>query len=164
MTGGKVMEIKAIDKTNRTQVNSFIKEHWYTTEMVVGGRIVDMSVLEGFVLYNDKNIEGLITYEIIGHSCEIMSLDSVVEKRGYGSMLLEKVVNKAGEKHCNCVHLITTNDNLNALGFYQKRGFDMVEIYRNAVTEARKIKPSIPLIGDFGIPLKHEIELEMNIS
>lgn len=59
------------------------------------------------------------------------------------------------------VVLFTTNDNLHALRFYQKRGFDMVQIHRNAVEQARTLKPEIPLIGMDNIPLRHEIELEM---
>jgi hypothetical protein len=57
--------------------------------------------------------------------------------------------------------LITTNDNLHAIGFYQKRGFQMAAIHRGAVNEARKLKPSIPMIGAHGIPMRDEIELEM---
>jgi hypothetical protein len=37
----------------------------------------------------------------------------------------------------------------------------MCRLYCNALDHARKIKPEIPLIGMDGIPLKHEIELEM---
>ena len=59
--------------------------------------------------------------------------------------------------------LVTTNDNINALRFYQKRGFDMARLYRNAMEASRKIKPEIPLVGENGIPLRHEIEFEMNI-
>jgi hypothetical protein len=61
------------------------------------------------------------------------------------------------------ITLITTNDNLPALRFYQKRGFDMSRLFCNAVDLSRKLKPEIPLFGIDGIPLKHEIELEMNL-
>ncbi len=56
--------------------------------------------------------------------------------------------------------MITTNDNLRALGFYQKRGTVLVAVYRNAMDAARKLKPQIPMIGMNGIPLRDEIELE----
>ncbi len=36
-----------------------------------------------------------------------------------------------------------------------------VALYRDAVTEARKVKPTIPCIGAHGIPIRDEIELEM---
>lgn len=47
--------------------------------------------------------------------------------------------------------------------FYQKRGFHRTRLYRNAVEQARKLKPEIPLIGMDGIPLKDEIEFEMEL-
>jgi hypothetical protein len=50
---------------------------------------------------------------------------------------------------------------MNALRFYQKRGFVLVAVHRNALEQSRKLKPEIPLIGDDEIPLRDEIELEM---
>ena len=78
-------------------------------------------------------------------------------------MLLNEAVKEAIVKGCSKIILITTNDNLSALRFYQKRGFDMVTLYRNAVEQSRKLKPQIPLLGADGIPIRHEIELEMNL-
>ena len=75
----------------------------------------------------------------------------------------EETIVEAKSLGCSRITLITTNDNLPALRFYQKRGFDMVRLYRNAVEHSRKIKPEIPLTGMDGIPLKHEIELEMTL-
>ncbi|MFP3471139.1 GNAT family N-acetyltransferase, partial [Micrococcus sp. SIMBA_144] len=65
---------------------------------------------------------------------------------------------------CSRITLITTNDNLAALKFYQKRGFVMTAIHRNAVEKARKIKPEIPLIGNDGIPIRDEIQLEKAVT
>jgi RimJ/RimL family protein N-acetyltransferase len=71
------------------------------------------------------------------------------------------VADEALKMNCKRLWLITTNDNLNALGFYQQLGFKLVKINRGAVNESRKIKPSIPLIGMNNIPLRDEIELEL---
>jgi hypothetical protein len=60
--------------------------------------------------------------------------------------------------------LVTTNDNLNALRFYQKRGFVLVAVHRNALEVSRKLKPEIPLVGMDSIPLRDEIELEMMVD
>jgi hypothetical protein len=56
---------------------------------------------------------------------------------------------------------MTHNDNLDALRFYQRRGFSISGIRLNSMARARKIKPSIPLIGDYNIPIRDEIDLEM---
>lgn len=157
------MELREIGSENREEINSFIQEHWYSTEMVLRGQIVDMTTVEGIVAYEDEKIIGLLTYEIKNGECEILSLDSLDQNKGIGSKLIDFVCQIAKKETCSKIKLITTNDNINAIKFYQKRGFDMVKIYRNALDVSRKIKPSIPIIGDLGIPLKHEIEFEMNL-
>lgn len=162
--GHEFMDIRTINSENRSQINEFIKSHWFSTDMVVRGEIVDMTATDGFVIYDNKEIIGLVTYRIKDDECEIMSLDSLREKQGIGTALLNKVIEAAKGVNCSKVKLITTNDNINALCFYQKRGFDMVDLYRNALDISRKLKPSIPLIGEFGIPLRHEIEFEMNLD
>ena len=55
---------------------------------------------------------------------------------------------------------MTTNDNLSALRFYQRRGFRLVKIWPGAVDAARKsLKPTIPQVGQNGIPIHDEIDL-----
>lgn len=155
------MEIKIISAENRQQINEFIVSHWFSTDMVIRGKVFDMTILYGYVTYENEKIIGLITYRIEDNECEIMSLDSLKEKQGIGTALLNKVIKMARENKCTKIKLITTNDNINAIKFYQKRGFDMAKLYHNAVHISRKLKPSIPLVGDFNIPLKHEIEFQM---
>lgn len=74
---------------------------------------------------------------------------------------LKDLKEAAREARCRRIVLITTNDNIEALYFYQRRGFDLAHIYRNALDVSRSLKPEIPLIGEHGIPLRHEIEFEM---
>lgn len=157
------MDIKAISPENREQVNDFISSHWFSTVMVVRGELVDMTTLDGFITYEDEKIIGLVTYIINDSECEIMSLDSLIEKRGIGTGLVKKVIETARDRNCVKIKLITTNDNIHAMRFYQKLGFDMSKLYHNALDISRKLKPSIPLLGEYDIPLKHEIEFEMNL-
>ena len=155
-----MIEIHKIEQGNREKVDAFIKHHWFTTQMVVHGECIDLGTADGWYTSNYDEIIGMITYRIIHHEMEILSLDSVHENQGIGTTLLNQAITKAKECDCSRVWLITTNDNLSALRFYQKRGFDIVRIHRNAVDVARKLKPSIPIYGNDGIPIKHEIELE----
>ncbi len=155
------MDIRQIDRESRERINALIVRQWYTLQMVVHGESVDMGNADGYYACEGNDIIGLITYRIAGKEMEILSLDSFRESRGIGTGLLDTVVAKARENGIHRILLITTNDNLAALRFYQKRGFDMCRLCRNALDQARKIKPDIPLTGMDGIPLKHEIELEM---
>jgi ribosomal protein S18 acetylase RimI-like enzyme len=74
--------------------------------------------------------------------------------------LLEAAAATARERGCRRLVLMTTNDNLGALRFYQRRGFRLVARRPGAVDAARARKPAIPPIGDFGIPLRDELELQ----
>jgi N-acetylglutamate synthase and related acetyltransferases len=132
--------------------------------MVIRGTIIDMTKVDGIVALENGDIIGLLTYTIHENICEITSLDSILERNGIGTTLINKLLSIAKEANCNIVKVVTTNDNINAILFYQKRGFDMVRLYHNAIDISRKMKPSIPLIGDNGIPLKHEIEFEINFA
>ncbi|SHI66063.1 GNAT family N-acetyltransferase [Lutispora thermophila] len=154
------MKIYAIDNLPKNKIVEFFELHWGSTQMVVSSGVYDCSELDGFAVLNEEDeIIGLITYIIKDDECEIISLDSIEEGKGIGTTLIKEVENLAIKKRCRRVKLITTNDNLLALKFYQKRGFVLSKIFNNAVEKARKIKPQIPLIGNDGIPIRDEIEL-----
>lgn len=155
------MESKRIDSRNRSLINTFIKQHWYSTTMIIRGKEIDMTKVDGFYFSEEENIIGLITYLVYNDILEITSLNSLRENQGIGSKLIEAVIHEAKEKNIKKIVLITTNDNINAIKFYQKRGFDMAHLYRNALDISRKLKPEIPLIGENSIPLRHEIEFEL---
>ena len=157
------MIIRPINQSDRKQIDAFIVDHWYTLNMVVRGESIDLGCAEGFCACEGDEITGLITYRLTGCEMEILSLDSLHEGQGIGTALLNAAVGKAKEIGAGRINLITTNDNLSAMRFYQKRGFRMARIYRDALDLARKIKPEIPLIGMDGIPLKDEIEFEMEL-
>lgn len=158
------LNIEEINKENKGEVISFFKEHWGSSEMVISSGIYQCENLDGFIYEENNQIIGLVTYVIKRDEIEIISLDSIQEGKGIGTALIEKIENLAKQKQIKIVRLVTTNDNLNALRFYQKRGYRITSIIPNAVNEARKIKPSIPLIGTDGIPLNDELELIKIIS
>ena len=155
------MEYLKINQDNRKEIDDFILRQWFTMQMVVHGESIDLGNADGWYACEDQEITGLVTYRISGDEMEILSLDSMQENKGIGTALLNRALSAARDAMLRRVVLITTNDNLHALRFYQKRGFDMIRLYHNALDTARRIKPEIPLTGIDGIPLKHEIELEI---
>lgn len=154
------MKIVEIDETIRKDIIEFIKKNWGSGIMVTRGKVHNMDMLPGFAAIEENEVVGLVTYFMENGECEIVSLDSLRENTGLGTKLLEIAVETVKNQGCKRVWLITTNDNIRAIGFYQKRGFEMKAIYKNAVKEARRIKPEIPLVGDNNIPILHEIEFE----
>ena len=139
-------------------------ESWGGDFMITKGKIHRLSELEGFVAEADNERLGLVTFEIARSELEITSLNSFSENRGIGLALVSEVTNLAKKEQLTRIWLITTNDNLNALRFWQKRGFKLLKVYPDAVANTRKLKPTIPIIGENGIPLRDEIELELQLA
>ena len=139
-------------------------EHWGSNRVVSRGVIYYPQNLPGFVALLNGEKVGLATYNIVNESCEIVTIDSMHPSTGVGTTLIESVKDVAIRSGCKRLWLITTNDNTNALRFYQKRGFVLVAVHRNALDQSRKLKPEIPSIGNDGIPLRDEIELEMMLK
>jgi hypothetical protein len=59
---------------------------------------------------------------------------------------------------------MTTNNNLRALAFYQKRSFRLVGLVPGAIDEERNVKPSIPLVDAEGLPIRDELHLELPLD
>jgi len=158
------LSVTPLGSSDRREVSQILTQFWASPRIVSRGVVHQADELPGFIIKSEGRIVGLITYNIKDEECEIVSLNSLGENRGIGSALVEAVVHLAKEQDCRRVWLITTNDNLNALKFYQKRGFQLAALHRGGITESRRIKPEISLIGENGIPLRDEIELEIECS
>ncbi|MBC8179899.1 GNAT family N-acetyltransferase [candidate division KSB1 bacterium] len=155
-------EIRPITADDKTVTANILKDAWASTISVSKGKALDASELPGFIAVLGDEIIGLITYHIKNNECEIVTLDSLHEGIGVGTALVMAVKQTAINAGCTRLWLITTNDNTDAMRFYQTRGFLLVAVHRNAVTEARKkIKPEIAIYGFESIPIRDEIELEI---
>jgi GNAT superfamily N-acetyltransferase len=110
----------------------------------------------------DGALVGLLTYRLDGADCEVSTLYVADAWRGVGTALMEAVVEAARRAGCRRLWLVTTNDNVDALRFYQRRGFRLAALHAGAVDESRAtLKPSIPELGDHGIAIHDEIVLEL---
>jgi GNAT superfamily N-acetyltransferase len=156
--------IKELDDQYRSWAHSLLTERWGSHLVVTRGQVYEADRLPGFVALIEGKPKGLITYRIINEECEIVTLDSLIGGIGIGMALLEAVKQVAEMRGCQRIWLITTNDNLPALKFYQKRGYRLVTVHRDALTRSRQLKPGIPEIGLDGIPLMDEIELELSLN
>ncbi|MCK4566881.1 MAG: GNAT family N-acetyltransferase, partial [Candidatus Thorarchaeota archaeon] len=104
-----------------------------------------------------------LTYNIVNEDLEIVTMNAIEKNKGIGTALLDEIENLAKQKNCKRLWLITTNDNVDALRFYQKRGYEISAVHRHSIEESRKIKPQLPLVGNYGIPIRDEIEMEKKL-
>ena len=153
-----------IREAEKELIRKIWDQEWSSEPIMSRGRSMMVSDVEGFAAYEGQELLGLITYSVENGSCEIVSLNSFRERTGVGTALIDRVKEFAREQKCQRVWLVTSNDNTDGLTFYQKRGFDMCGFSRNEYDRARTIKPRIPESGNFGIPIRHEIELEAQLE
>ena len=133
-------------------------------KIVVHGETFDPRLLPALIAGEQ---EGLATYQIQptnGLVCaELITLDAITANQGVGTALIEALVSRLRAEGVTLLRVTTTNDNLDALRFYQRRGFRIAAVRPGAVDEARRVKPSIPVIGEYGIPIRDELELAREI-
>jgi len=157
--------IRALNPSDHDRVAAFCRLRWGSERAVSRGRVFRIAELPGFVAISDgrDEIEGLVTHVAEGDRCEVVSLDAVEQGAGIGTALLERAVEAARAAGCRQVQLVTTNDNLRALRFYQRRGFRLVALNPGALERSRELKPEIPQIGLHGIPLSDELVLARDL-
>jgi len=125
------------------------------------GALEDALAHPSLVALEGERLAGVLTYVIDGTACEVLTLHAAARFGGAGTALLDAVRAVARAAGCSRLWLITTNDNVDALRFYQRRGFRLVAVHAGAVDLARaRLKPEIPAVGDHGVPLRDELELE----
>ena len=158
------MLVTDLSKKDRTWVRE-------RTELLFGGDMVvsrDMvhqpADLPGFIALEGSERVGLATFNIDGETCEIVTLDSLCQWCGVGTALLEAVESAARSGGCKKLWVITTNDNLDALRFFQRRGFRISTLRANSMDAIRKLKPGVPETGHYGIPIRDEVELEKDVD
>jgi ribosomal protein S18 acetylase RimI-like enzyme len=129
------------------------------------GEIVDVLEGEGLIAVVDGLSVGLLTFRPDGPTAiELAALVVVEPGGGIGSALIAAFLDEARRRGARRAWVMTTNDNLDALRLYQRRGFRLVALRAGAVDEARAtIKPSIGEVAANGIPIRDELELAIDL-
>jgi ribosomal protein S18 acetylase RimI-like enzyme len=157
-----MVNVRALRDDERARVSAILVERWGAPVVVSRGVRHDVRDLPTLVAENDAGeIAGVLTYAPGEHEAEVVSIDALRPSRGIGTALLDAFVDVALANSWRRLWLVTTNDNIAALRFYQRRGWDLVAVHRGAVDDARRLKPQIPENGFDGIPIRHELELEL---
>ncbi len=155
------IKIRKTDASDLEWIKNLFVNNWGSDFIVSKGKIHRPEDLEGIIAEEDGEKIGLAAFTIENNEMELVAINSLKPKIGVGTLLIDEVVKIAKGKNIKRLWTITTNDNLNALRFYQKNNFRLVKVYPGAIAESRKIKPQIPETGEDGIPIRDEIELEM---
>jgi GNAT superfamily N-acetyltransferase len=142
-------------------VEELLQERWGSRIVVAHGDSYDAASLPALVA---GQREGLASYRIDGDQAELITLDARTPGQGTGTALITALVERLEERGVRELCVTTTNDNLRALRFYQRCGFRISGVRCGAVNDARRQKPSIPELGQHGIPIRDEIELRLRLE
>lgn len=140
------------------KAKELFQKNWGNTSMVYNRELYNLESLDYIEEYHDSSFGGIITFFEKDHSIHIVSLDTVMSNQGIGTSLLNSLTELAVKRHKSAIYVETTNDNCDAIRFYQTHDFDIYDLQLNEVAIQRKLKPSIPLIGCYNIPIKHIIK------
>jgi ribosomal protein S18 acetylase RimI-like enzyme len=169
--------------TDQPSLDAMFAATWGEPRVAAGGRLYDLRALPALVatreavggaapqgagtdeaLEPSEQIIGVLTYEIAGDAIEVVSIEADPPRLGTGTALLAAAINLGFAEGLARLWLVTTNDNVDALRFYQRRGLHILKVRPDGVARSRAVKPSIPLIGSYGIPMRDEIVLGRDLS
>jgi len=156
--------IRPTGPDDREVVVDLLTRAWGGPDVVCRGRLMDGSTLQGFIALSGAEPLGLATYEFLEGECVLVTLNALTRLTGVGSALLGAVGENARRQGASRCWLVTSNDNLDAIRFYQRRGMTFAAVHPGAMTMARGLKPSIPLLGQHGIPIRDELEFEVRFN
>jgi len=159
------LHVRPLADEDRAWARALLVERWGGTVIVSRGVRHELDgTAEGLVATSAGERVGLATFRVQDGQCELLTLDATRRREGIGSLLLAHTAQEARARGCARLWLITSNDNLDALRFYQRRGCRLVAVHRGAIDAARALKPQIPYHGEHGIPIHDELELELALA
>jgi len=148
--------IRSAETADIMWITEFLRNRWNSTMIVAHGEIIDAAALPALIAENHR---GLASYRRLGRDAELVTLDAAPVGEGTGTALIEALTARLRADGCRQLWLTTTNDKRSALQFYLRRGFRLIQVRIGAVDIARGLKPSIPAVGEHGIPIHDELDL-----
>lgn len=157
------VRINATSANDHPDVLQLLTDRWNSPDMIIEKETIDASRLPGYTARNGSELVGLVTLIKREDEWEILTLDSLNRWDGVGSRLLQAVVEEAKANHIGRLTVRTSNDNLDAFRFYQRRGFRFERIGWGVIDVEREERPTIPITGDYGIEIHDEVFLARNL-
>jgi len=158
------MVVRALDDDDGLWKDESLRRAWGSTAVARLGTLVDAAGLPGFVALADGRPIGLLTCARVGDDIEVVTLHVDREGRGTGRALMDAVLTDARRTAARRIWLVTTNDNTRAVAFYRRWGMHQVATITDGVAASRQVKPSIPVTGRDGIPVRDELVFDRRLD
>ncbi len=147
---------------DKSVIAGFLIRRWGNDGVVVMGKVWSSKDMNALAAYND-------TGQLMAIACWVMradillltSIDSVAERTGVASALLEAIIRLAKREKAKRIRAVVTNENFDAMRFYQRRKFRFTALYVSAADAYRAVFQNAPKTGAHGIPVSDTLELEL---
>lgn len=161
MNNKTVFEIRHM--TDRALLEDMLKLRWSEETVFIRGDILRAAEVEGLGVYLDDRLQGVATWRIQGRILQLITINNITDRRGVSTALVEGMLALGRQKGVSLLRAYLTNDNTEGMRFFQLRGFRIVAFFPGYVDIMRQLKPSLPLKGAHGIPMRDGIELEIEL-
>ena len=159
---GYLGRIQPLSSRYQSWVEGILFADWEGWVQTVRGQVLDARALSGFVaLGQGMRPEGFLLYHIQNHQCQVVVLDSRVERVGHGTALLNTVRQYAHGQGCRRLWLITNRENTTAIRFYQNYGLSIANYHAEGVQLSPRLQPSVHATGPNGMRLSREVEMSL---
>jgi GNAT superfamily N-acetyltransferase len=159
-----VIAIRARKPADEEEVAAFLRAN-HAERVARLGQLLRPLDHPAVIAQDGERLAGVLTYVLGDRDCEILTLHTAARWRGVGTALLGALERVAHDAGCARLWVLTTNDNVDALRFYQRRGFRLTALNAGAVDRSRaQLKPEIPEHGEYGIPIRDELVLERRLD
>lgn len=137
------MRVRALDDRDRGWLRDLVAETW-SLPVVSPGRVYDdPSALDGVVAEHDGERLGILTYDRREAEWEVVTLNATVSRRGAATGMMRAVRDAATAAGASRLWLITTDENIGAIAFYEAIGMRRARVHSNFVEVVARYKPAV---------------------
>jgi ribosomal protein S18 acetylase RimI-like enzyme len=155
------LTIRPAAPADRTRIAELATYFWDEVDVECFGQSYQVDTLPAFVACDGEEIVGVASYAREGDAFNLVMLNVLPQWQGQGAArgLITAVTQTAHAESAERIIVATTNDDLPALGLYQRLGFTITRVLVGKVLEHHG---GVEL-GFAGIPVRDEIQMELRL-
>lgn len=150
------------DEADRREALEMFRQDFGRTHVTAFGKTLDLEWLDLVVAELEEGFAGALAWRRMDDALHIVAIgnDPMWQRAGVGGYLTAEAEIIARRIGCRRVIVATTNDNLPALYFFQRRGYHLTELRPGAAAQ----QPGAPPAGFAEVPVRDELTLEKTLN
>jgi GNAT superfamily N-acetyltransferase len=154
--------VREATDADRPAVRALFEADFGRTKIVAFGEVMDIDQMPALAAFVTEELSGALTYRLHLDALHIVALatDPMWQRSGVGGHLVAEAELLARRLNLLRTVVATTNDNLPALYFYQRRGYRLTDLVPGSIVIHTGQEPA----GFAGIPVRDEVRLEKRLA